>query len=303
MVRSIPAVVESQHEQVLAAVRAAASSLREAEVQVDKLGKKLEGAKGAAGARRGAAAGRRRSRRRRRRRPRPGRRGGRLADRGGGAGDRLEALDRGARLADLAAAHRRQDLSDQLGPELVALVRDVAQELQDRSDHLGPGSLRVVLAAATSPVRPRALDGAHVLEAHLGSPSANRGGCRSRRQAVGHEERGLVAVLGGALRRGRRWRRRNASRTCTGTRASPSCPRASGTVELRDGRQCRAGASVARGRRDVDRWRWSVVTVVLRAAELLVRRTKRHADSQIRRRHVDSKARLDSDGSNARRDP
>jgi hypothetical protein len=84
------------------------------------------------------------------------------------------------------------------------LARDVAQELQDRGDQLGPGSLRVVLAAATSPVQPGVLDVAHVLEADLGSPSANRGDRsrrRWRRQAVGNEERGLVAVLGGVLRR------------------------------------------------------------------------------------------------------
>lgn len=50
--KPIPAIVERQHESTLAAVRAAASSLREAESQADKLGKKFEAARGAAESRR-----------------------------------------------------------------------------------------------------------------------------------------------------------------------------------------------------------------------------------------------------------
>ena len=50
--KPIPAIVESQHEPTLAAVRAAASSLREAEVQAGKLTRKLDAAKGAADMRR-----------------------------------------------------------------------------------------------------------------------------------------------------------------------------------------------------------------------------------------------------------
>lgn len=50
--RPIPAIVEDQHEQVLANVRAKFSALREAETQRDKLGRKLEAATGAADMRR-----------------------------------------------------------------------------------------------------------------------------------------------------------------------------------------------------------------------------------------------------------
>lgn len=50
--KPIPAIVESQHEPTLAAVRARFSELREAEVQAEKLGKRLEAARGAAEMRR-----------------------------------------------------------------------------------------------------------------------------------------------------------------------------------------------------------------------------------------------------------
>ena len=52
MVKSVPAIVQGRHEQTLAAVRARHSELREAEVQVDKIGKRLDDAKGAAEKRR-----------------------------------------------------------------------------------------------------------------------------------------------------------------------------------------------------------------------------------------------------------
>jgi hypothetical protein len=48
----VPAIVQGQHEQVLAAVRASASALREAEVQIEKVGKRLDAVKGAADMRR-----------------------------------------------------------------------------------------------------------------------------------------------------------------------------------------------------------------------------------------------------------
>ncbi len=50
--KPIPAIVESQHDAVLATVRAKASALREAEAQADKIGKRLEAARGAAEMRR-----------------------------------------------------------------------------------------------------------------------------------------------------------------------------------------------------------------------------------------------------------
>jgi hypothetical protein len=52
VVKPIAAIVEGQHQQTLAAVRARHSELREAEVQIGKIGKRLEAAQGAAEMRR-----------------------------------------------------------------------------------------------------------------------------------------------------------------------------------------------------------------------------------------------------------
>jgi hypothetical protein len=77
---------------------------------------------------------------------------------------RTGIFDRGVRAARRAGGGAPADLGDQLGPELVALDRavaqalvlDVAQELQELGDQLGPGSRYAMLAVATSAPPPAA---------------------------------------------------------------------------------------------------------------------------------------------------